>query len=181
MAKQLICLNGWVRNACCGGNREDYLHGVMIKDGVSIMAKFNYPFEVYVEKKKLVITKNGESKTFFIGEFSQTEAEIKDIIANCITAKYGTNLIQKQIEFTVTVPEDTFVLPIASGEVFAGSDFVTVFMPNLVNQGDGTLLDPPDFAFEYQVINETVIFNEELPFEAGQDPYHLTIIYWVYI
>lgn len=177
--KELICLNGWKTNSCCGGNRQNFLHGVLVKSGASIIKEFNYPFEVYVEKGKLVITKSDEAHVYYINEFSQTEQEVKDLVAGCITSRLGDELKMKTITYEVTSPEDTFAMPIVSGETYAGDNFVSVFMPSLVLKGTGTTNTTGDF--EYQIFSENIIFNENIPFDADTDNYFITIQYWVYV
>jgi hypothetical protein len=179
--KTITCLNGWRKNACCGSDRKDFVHGIVIKNGVSILRTYHYPFTVYTETGKLVITKDGNAEVYYINEFSQSQTEIQNLISACVLGQLGNRLQMRRIEYAITASEDTFEMPIAAGEEFAGSEFVNVFMPTLVNQGNGTTTDAPDFAFEYQVVDDEVVFNELIPApDPGDDPYSITIIYFVY-
>src|SRR5687768_9340569 len=117
--KVLACVNGWMDYPDCGTIKCQFVHGVKITNGVSIMGIYKYPFEVYIEKRKLVISKDGIETVYYIGEFSQTEEQLKSLIENCITGQLGNQLQMRTVEYTITTPEDTFPLPIAANEVFA--------------------------------------------------------------
>lgn len=171
MAKIITCLNTWINSKCCGSDSQEYIHGVRIKDGVSVIATHRYPFNIKLGRSALIITENKQEFHYKLADFGQSYAQIKALLITC--QHHGT-LIRKKVEYIVNNgAQQTFLTPITGNESYiGGSEYYEVYV-NGQQVSEGT--DP----YQFIIVNGQPFFTVALPDLTPLDPIIVSITYWV--
>lgn len=170
--KDILCLSGFDAEGCCGYTREEFIHGVKIINGRSVLNIIEYPFKVVLKKKSFIITKDGVEYHGKIKEFNQSYDQIKDLFSKCIFGQFHNEL--KRIRFQYVVDDgnqNTFLCPI-DGE-YLGAEYYDVFVNTTqVQQGTNEL--------EYIVVDGQVFFTVAIPDITGDEslPHIVNITLW---
>lgn len=175
--KELICVNDYIVNACCGGSRIDFLHGIEIKDGNSILHRFEFPFSFYFQKGKIVITKDGIVTTLYVGDFGESVSTLMDRMRRCALGSFGNYLVKHRVEYIVNNGAvNTFECPLETGETHLDAEHYLVTI-------DGQEVSQGIEEFQYIVVDGDVFFTEAINDLTiiGQEPKVVTIYYWVTI
>ena len=174
--KNIECLNGWIRDLCCGDTREKFTHGVRITDGQNVLI-IEYPFHVSLKPQKFILTMpNGEEHHYNIGQFNQTRSEIKELFTRCVFGEIGNELVRKSIYYVVDNGNaDTFECPLDVGEEHLGIDYYDVYV-NTTHCKEGT--NELEFILVDGDVFFTVAIEDNTP---DEDASIVTIYYWVKI
>lgn len=127
----LSCVNGFVKDpACCDFERGmNHVHGIKITDEARTYY-YNFPIGIRIHGSKLIFkTTKGIETHYRLDQFTQTTAQIIDIITRCAAGVFGNQLILKRVIYTVDAGNQSlFLAPKAADENYLSSDYYFVFL-----------------------------------------------------